>query len=812
MIKRIISCIVSTVIVLGATIAYDRTPACRIAVMEQVPTQLASVLPRAASYELELRTEEGNRSYTVNCHDKDGSTFRSYTMQTVEGEEEPLNFTYTDYTYDENGNCTDAVTTDKTNNSTSEYRRSYDDKNRVLRTENYEDGELSVSSETVYTEVDNGQSSAVNTVYDADGNELMVVRMGMNTNGDVLSSRTYEGEDNITSSTDNRYDNQGRLIQSVTVDESGVVLEVLTVYSVDGKTQTTRSTIEGGTLSTDTRTFDDNGNLVSMHQTDSDGYASETCRGTLIRSENHPFGWFFLFSDILLSAIHRPFLPICRFSAKLLQNSCLDIAFSRSNGYNRYMRIKTVSTEHSYREIDRRCAMRIIIVGCGKVGSELAGQLSAAGHDLTLIDLSERRLNELSNMYDLATVKGSGTSYHVLREAGVQDTDLLIAVTTHDEINLLSCLIARKASGCHAIARVRDPEYVSDLGFIRDELGISMVINPELSTARVVSRLIRFPSAIRVSTFARGRIELLDLKIPHESRLDGMAVCEVNPLLRTDVLLCMVRRDGQTYIPKGDFILRENDNITVIIPPHEQNEFFEKVGLPVKRISSAMLVGGGKISYFLAKILLDSGISVKIIENKLERCEALSEMLPHATIIYGDGTDRNLLDEEGLATCEAFAALTGMDEENILLALHAGRHSRAKLFTKVNRVNFEEVIASMPIGKVIRPKQTTAELISQYTRAMQNSMGSNVETLHQLDGAEALEFRVAAHHLTGVPLQDMPIRPDVLLCCINRRGKRIIPRGHDVLHEGDTVIVVSTFEGMNDLQDIFLSTAGGREK
>ena len=420
--------------------------------------------------------------------------------------------------------------------------------------------------------------------------------------------------------------------------------------------------------------------------------------------------------------------------------------------------------------------MRIIIVGCGKVGSELAGQLSAAGHDLTLIDLSERRLDELSNTYDLATVKGSGTSYHVLREAGVQDTDLLIAVTAHDEINLLSCLIARKASGCHAIARVRDPEYVSDLGFIRDELGISMVINPELSTARVVSRLIRFPSAIRVSTFARGRIELLDLKIPHESRLDGMAVCEVNPLLRTDVLLCMVRRDGQTYIPKGDFILRENDNITVIIPPHEQSEFFEKVGLPV------------------------------------ERCEALSEMLPHATIIYGDGTDRNLLDEEGLATCEAFAALTGMDEENILLALHAGRHSRAKLFTKVNRVNFEEVIASMPIGKVIRPKQTTAELISQYTRAMQNSMGSNVETLHQLDGAEALEFRVAAHHLTGVPLQYMPIRPDVLLCCINRRGKRIIPRGHDVLHEGDTVIVVSTFEGMNDLQDIFLPTAGGREK
>ena len=217
-----------------------------------------------------------------------------------------------------------------------------------------------------------------------------------------------------------------------------------------------------------------------------------------------------------------------------------------------------------------------------------------------------------------------------------------------------------------------------------------------------------------------------------------------------------------------------------------------------------MLVGGGKISYFLAKILLNSGISVKIIENKLERCEALSEMLPHATIIYGDGTDRNLLDEEGLATCEAFAALTGMDEENILLSMHAGRHSKARLFTKVNRVNFEEVISQLPIGTIIRPKQTTAELIGQYTRAMQNSMGSNVETLHQLGGAEALEFRVAAHHLTGVPLQDMPIRPDVLLCCINRKGRRIIPRGRDELQEGDTVIVVSTRRGMNDLQDIFL--------
>ena len=448
--------------------------------------------------------------------------------------------------------------------------------------------------------------------------------------------------------------------------------------------------------------------------------------------------------------------------------------------------------------------MRIIIVGCGKVGSALAEHLSSEGHDLTLIDLSERRLEDLTTSLDVASVKGSGTSYHVLQSAGIEDCDLLIAVTAHDEINLLSCLIARKASGCHTIARVRDPEYVSEVGFIRDVLGLSMVINPELSTARVVSRLIRFPSAIGVSTFAKGRIELLDIRLPSGSRLAGMPVCEINVSLHTHVLLCMVRRAGTTFIPKGDFILQAGDDITIIIPPNEQVYFFEKIGVPHSHIGSAMLVGGGKISFFLAGILLNSGISVKIIENRLDRCEMLSELLPGATIIHGDGTDRDLLDEEGLATCGAFIALTGMDEENILLALHAGRHSKAKLFTKINRVNFEEVIESLPIGAIIRPKQTTADLISQYTRAMQNSMGSNVETLHELRGAEALEFRVAAHDLTGVPLQDMPIRPDVLLCCINRRGKRIIPRGQDILQEGDTVIVVSTREGMNDLQDIFL--------
>lgn len=449
--------------------------------------------------------------------------------------------------------------------------------------------------------------------------------------------------------------------------------------------------------------------------------------------------------------------------------------------------------------------MRIIIVGCGKVGSALAEQLSAEGHELTLIDLSERRLEKLTNRLDLTAVAGSGTSYQVLLEAGVQDTDLVIAVTAHDEINLLSCLTARKASGCHAIARVRDPQYVADLGFIRDELGISMAINPELSTARVVSRLMRFPSAIGVSTFARGRIELLDIRIPAESRLDGMAVCEVNPLLRTNVLLCMVRRGETTYIPKGDFILHTGDDVTVIIPPKEQKLFFDQVGVPSMPIKTAMLVGGGKIAFFLAKILLDSGISVKIIENRLERCEFLSEKLPAATVIHGDGTDRELLDEEGLSSCGAFVSLTGMDEENILISMYAQSLHAGKVITKINRLSFLDMLGGMGLDTIVSPKNVAANRIIRYVRAMHNSAGSSVQTLYKIVGgqAEALEFIVAdSAKFAGIPLKDLKTKPNVLIACIIRNSRIIIPRGGDALEPRDSVVVVTANQYLRDLSDI----------
>ena len=450
-------------------------------------------------------------------------------------------------------------------------------------------------------------------------------------------------------------------------------------------------------------------------------------------------------------------------------------------------------------------SLRIIIVGCGKVGHTLTEQLVREGHDITIVDTNERVVRDTTDVFDVMGIQGNGASLSVLKEAGLEEADLVIAVTGSDELNLLCCTIAKKAGGeLAAIARVRNPDYSEELSYLRQQLGLSMIINPELEAAQEIARLLSRPQALTVSAFAKGHAELVRFKIPKGSILHGRRVMQLDDIFHFGYLVCAVENEGHVVIPDGSTMLHEGNDITILASSREAHHIFESIGMYQNSVKSCMIIGGGKSSYYLAKQLIEQKMEVKIIESNKERCDVLSTLLPEALVICGDGGDEELLKEEGIDSAEAFVPLTGLDEENILLSMHAGRHSKARLFTKVNRVNFEEVISQLPIGTIIRPKQTTAELIGQYTRAMQNSMGSNVETLHQLGGAEALEFRVAAHHLTGVPLQDMPIRPDVLLCCINRKGRRIIPRGRDELQEGDTVIVVSTRRGMNDLQDIFL--------
>lgn len=450
--------------------------------------------------------------------------------------------------------------------------------------------------------------------------------------------------------------------------------------------------------------------------------------------------------------------------------------------------------------------MKIIIVGCGKVGTTLAEQLNRENHDITLIDTNEEAIQNISDSADVMGVTGNGAVYQVQMEAGIQDADLLIATTNSDELNVLCCLIAKKAGNCHTIARIRNPEYSSEIRYIREELNLSLAINPELAAAREIARLLRFPSAIKIEPFAKGRIELLKFLIPEHSLLNDMRVMDVVNRLKSNVLICVVERGNDVVIPDGNFVMKKGDKISFVASHQESADFFKKAGVDNNIVKSAMFVGGGKLTHYLCRLLEDTKIKIKIIERDEERCRQLSELLPKAMIIHGDGTDEQLLLEEGIRQTEAFASLTGFDEENIMLSLYASSQSKAKLITKVNKIAFENVINSLNIGSLIQPKMLTAEIILQYVRAMQNSMGSsNIETLYKIaaDKAEALEFRVKeGSPILGIPLEKLKLIDNLLVACINRGGTIITPRGKDTVEAGDTVIVVTTHTGLNDLTDI----------
>ena len=449
--------------------------------------------------------------------------------------------------------------------------------------------------------------------------------------------------------------------------------------------------------------------------------------------------------------------------------------------------------------------MNIIIAGCGKVGGALAEQLSREGHDITVIDQRSAVIQHVTNAADVRGIVGNGASYNIQKDAGIEKADLLIAVTDADEVNLLCCLIAKKAGGCQTIARVRNPVYHQEISHIKEELGLSMVINPEYAAASEIARLLKFPSAIKVDSFAKGRVELLQYKIGQGSVLSGQPLTYISSGLHCDVLICSVERGEEVYIPSGNFELQEKDVITVVASSKKANEFFRKIGMATNRIKSCMIVGGGETTYYLAKQLLPMGISIKIIEQNKERCNELSDLLPQAMIIHGDGTERNLLYEEGLVQAHSFVSWTSLDEENIMLSLFAQSVSKAKTITKVHRIDYDEIIDKLDLGSVLYPKHITSEYILQYVRAMQNSIGSNVETLYRLiDGkAEALEFRVRERsELVGVPLKELQLKENLLIACINRRGTIITPGGQDTIEVGDTVVVVTTNKGFHDLRDI----------
>lgn len=450
--------------------------------------------------------------------------------------------------------------------------------------------------------------------------------------------------------------------------------------------------------------------------------------------------------------------------------------------------------------------LNIIIVGCGKVGTTLLQRLSEEGHNITFIDTNQKLVENLSNSYDVMGITGNGASCKVQIEAGIETADLFIAVTESDELNLLCCTIAKKVGDCSTIARVRNPMYSEEQSYLRDQLGLSMIINPELETAREISRIMRLPAALSTNSFSKGQAELVRFQIPASSYLDGKILFSLQKEFDFKFLICGLERDDSITIPNGDQRLQGGDIITMIASARNAYVFFKKIDLIKKRIASAIIVGGSRTAYYLAKQLTEMGIQIKLIESNIKRCEELDELLEKSLIINGDGTDETLLMREGIENVDAFIPLTGIDEENILLTLYAKRITDAKIITKVDRANFNSVIRSLELGSVIHPRQLTAETIIAYVRGKKNSIGSgNVESLyHWFDNrAEAVEFKIKkSSEVTEVPLCEMPLKDNLLIASIIRNGKLIIPRGQDYILQGDTVIVVTTHTGMKDIHDI----------
>ena len=450
--------------------------------------------------------------------------------------------------------------------------------------------------------------------------------------------------------------------------------------------------------------------------------------------------------------------------------------------------------------------MNIIIAGCGKVGQKIVERLAdEQDHNITVIDYNPSVIADLTASYDIMGVVGDASDIDTLNEAGISNSDILIAIMGSDELNMLTCLMAKKVGNCRTIARVRKPEHTRSIHIIKDELGLAMIINPERAAASEIARILRFPSAIKIDTFAKGRIEILGFKVPENSVLDNLKVSEVVSKLKCDILICGVERGNDAFIPDGNFVLKAGDQISIVASIKNGHAFFKKIGIKTDRVKDTIIVGGGDTAYYLANQLAETGIGVKIIEKDANRCDELCQLLPKADIVHGDGTEKRLLIEEGLADAESFISLTNIDEENILLSLFAKTKTEGKIVTKVNRIEYDDVITNLDLGSVIYPKNITAEYIVRFVRAKKNSFGSNIETMHYiLDGkAEALEFRISENSpVLGVCLENLDLKDNIIIACINRNNQIIIPRGKDIINKGDTVIVVTTNSGYQDIRDI----------
>lgn len=452
--------------------------------------------------------------------------------------------------------------------------------------------------------------------------------------------------------------------------------------------------------------------------------------------------------------------------------------------------------------------MNITVVGCGKVGETLIERFVNEGHDVTAVDKNAAVVSDMVELYDCMGIGGSGTDCDTLAEANAEECDLFVAVTGSDEFNMLACFMAKRMGAKHTIARIRNPEYNDkNLGFMRHQLGLSMAINPELLAAQETFNMLKLPSALKIETFSRRSFLMIEIRIKDGSPLDGLSLIEMRKKYKAKFLVCAVRRGEEVFIPDGNFVLKNGDRIGITASIYEIEKLLKLLELSKKRAKNIMISGASRTSYYLAKMLLAGGNVVKIIDQSEERCAEFCEALPDAVIIKGDPTQQDLLTEEGLSSTDAFAAMSGIDEQNILLSLFAASKNVPKVVAKVDREAFNSLADNIGIDSIVTPRNIVADVLVRYARGLENSMGSKMETLYKImDGkAEALEFNIQADSpVVNIPLKELKTRQNVLIAGIIRGRRPIIPSGDDCINVGDMVIVIAAGHRINDISDIIV--------
>ncbi len=453
--------------------------------------------------------------------------------------------------------------------------------------------------------------------------------------------------------------------------------------------------------------------------------------------------------------------------------------------------------------------MKIIIVGDGKVGYSLAENLAEEDHDITIIDKHADALRRASENLDVMCIKGSGASTKVLMQAGVGQADLLIAATTSDEMNMVCCLTGKKLGAMHTVARIRDPEYASELVSLQNDLELDLVINPEKAAAIEMSHLLRFPSAVRLERFARGRVNFAACKVTGDSPLNGMPLRQISNRISASILIGIVIRNDQVIIPHGDMVLMAGDTLHVVGKPAGLWHFFKAIGQETQKIRNVLIVGGGRVAVYLATLLHELGMKTKLIEVDRERCVELAELLPNTLIIHGDGTDEEFLHSENMAQMDAFVATTGRDEENLLAAMLAKNSGVPKVVAKVTRMNYAGFVKNLDIDSIVSPRAITTDNILRFVRGLGNARKNTgtgaIQTLHRVPGVpvEVIEFLVnAGSELVDVPLKKLNLVPDTLLAAIVRGEETLIPHGGDRIHPGDTVIIIAKNRMVSTLDDL----------